>query len=188
MAYRHKEDINLLHNIEGPVGSFDIFYSWVFKIGKHILIGVEVLVVIAFIFKIFLDSTYASVVNKSNSLQSKLNSTSMVTKVNKITKYQQSINTITSLETFKEKTGTTLYDILHLIPSGIVVTNVSLDINKFLISGTASTYAQLQILSNNFTHDSSQFSNVLIPQLTNSSLQSINNINFSLSANLINKQ
>ncbi len=188
MAYRHKEDINLLHNIEGPVGSFDIFYSWVFKIGKHILIGVEVLVIIAFVFKIFLDSTYASVANKSTSLQSQLNSTLMVTKVSKILKYQNSINTITSLETFREKTGVTLYDILHLIPSGIVVTNVSLNINKFLISGTAVTYAQLQDLSNNFSNDSSQFSSVIIPQLTNSSLQSINNINFSLSANLVNKQ
>ncbi len=188
MAYRHKEDINLLHNVEGPVGSFDIFYSWVFKVGKHILIGVEVLVIIAFIFKIFLDSTYASVAHKSESLQSQLSSSSMVNKVNKISKYQQSINTITRLETFREKTGTTLYNILHLIPSGIVVSNVSLDINKFLISGTAVTYAQLQDLSNNFTNDSSQFSNVIIPQLTNSSLQSINNINFSLSANVINKQ
>ncbi|MCL4392881.1 PilN domain-containing protein [Patescibacteria group bacterium] len=188
MIYKNKSNINLLNNIEAPKGTFDILYSWFFKFGRHIVVAVGLVVIIAFIFKFIADQQYNSAIGKEKHLQSILNSSQMQKKITEITSYQSKMLSISQVNTLTYHPATILSDILNLIPAGIVVSSVSFNVNNISISGTAVSYSDLQSLSNNFVNDSKIFNNVLIPQLTNSALESSSNINYSLTANIVKKK
>lgn len=188
MIYKNKSDINLLHNIELPQGTFDMLYNWVFKFGRHILIAVGLIVVIAFVFKFIADQQYNSAIAKEVKLQTTINSKSMQSKISEVNSYQSKILSIMQVNNLTYRPANILSDILNLLPTGIVISSVSFNINNITLAGTSVSYSDLQTLSNKFVNDSSIFNNVLIPQLTNSSLEGSSNINFSLTADIVNKK
>lgn len=188
MVHKNKNDINLIYNIESPKNTFDILYTWLFKFGRHILITVGLIVIIAFIFKYIADQQYNNAIAKETKLQNTLNNKTTQKKITEITQYQSKMISINSVNNLTYKPATILSDILTLFPTGIVISSVSFNTKNISLSGTSVTYQDLQTLSNNFVNDSHVFNNVLIPQLTNSALESTNNINFSLTANMVYKK
>ncbi len=181
-----RDTINLLNNIKEPQNSFDLFYNWVFSYGKYILIGFEVIVILVFIAKVTVDQEYNFAVQSSQNLQNRLNSPIIQSETRKINAYQSKILTVLNLYDYHYHSDYILNKILALSNPGISMSSITLNNNILTINGTSLNYQDLQTLSNSFQADNKDFSNVLIPSLSDSQNNlSASNITFSLSAKII---
>lgn len=180
------DGINLLNNIDAPKNSFDLFYLWATKYGRYIVIGVEVVTIIIFGIKFIINQEYDSAVSNSLNIQSKLESSSTVKKIDTISSYQGKISALSNVYAIHVHDEYYLNKVISLIPQTIYVSGISLQSNKMNITGTANSYSDIQNLENNFKSDTKDFSNVLVSQLSNSSSssQGQSGIQYSLSFNI----
>lgn len=142
--------INLLTAQVQPQGRWDRIYGWTVNTAKYIIVGTELLVLMAIGFRFYLDG-------KINDIDKDIQDQKDILKnrSDEETSVRYVAGSLTSLSRL-EKTDYTLTPyykrILEIVPSGVVLQNISVTINGVDLSGNVSSYETLRQLENSISN------------------------------------
>lgn len=132
-------NLNLLQQMEKPQGAWDKVYSWVFTVGRYVIIGVEVIVLLGFVVRFSLD-------RKNNDLKDKIE-----TKVNMLKAQSESeaelrqvqgvLTNFSSIIKNQQPISSRLTKILGLIPSEMKLKSISITQSRISLELSAPSYS-----------------------------------------------
>lgn len=173
------KDLNLLNPLESPKGFWEDMYFWVSLVGRYIVIGISIFVIVVFIGRIALNTILVNSNNKITSEVSQLHSTYQTqTKAENMLTYVNSLATVNRLKTtksgFVQEFFSTIPANSSIFISSTIITNTNISIN-----GVADNYQDLQSFNDAYLQ-SAYYKNVQLTTLIKSSNQY--GINFTLTA------
>jgi Tfp pilus assembly protein PilN len=138
-----KKTINLL-----PVSEFEKsvagqIFSWFVKIGRYIVIGTELVVIVAFVSRFLLDKELTDLNESIKEKQAVISSYSDLE--SRVTFLQNRISAIARLDSQKLNGYKTLDSLAQLTPSDVYLDSLSLNNKKIEVEAVAGSDASLQI-------------------------------------------
>jgi len=142
-----KKTINLL-----PVSEFEKsvagqIFSWFVKIGRFIVIGTELVVIVAFVSRFLLDKELTDLNESIKEKQTVISSYGNLE--NKVRLLQNRISAISKLDSQKLNSTKTLDNFARLTPSDVYLDSLSLNNNNIEAEAVAGSDASLQIFLQN---------------------------------------
>lgn len=143
--------LNLLQPNATPKSSWDKIYEWVFKVGRYIIIGVEIVVVAAFAARFGLDQ-------KNNDLKENLDAkVSLIQRQeefeDKIRDIQKNLRNISILINDQETMASTIESALGKIPNSVKIDNLSFNTNRITMNCRATSYETIDKIETSFDND-----------------------------------
>ncbi len=138
MAKTKKKTINLLEPIGQPNDAWTAAYNWVLNIGRYMMLSVEILVLIVFFSRVFLD-------RQNNDLTGQINDNVTILSNSQFRNQEvffQNLHSIffdiTTLKAIQPINSSLISSVLSSIPAGLTVENFTFDTNKVSmnVSGT----------------------------------------------------
>ncbi len=155
--------LNLLPTSAFEKSSAGKIIAWFLNIGKYLLIAVEVIVIVAFIFRFFLDKKLSDINEEIKQRQQQLHSFGNLEE--EFLALQKKINTLKALAAEQLPTDQALTTIARLLPSDIYLTKFSLKPETLSLEAVSFSEASLAtfLLS---LQESKQFEDINLTSLS----------------------
>lgn len=176
-----KKDINLLPKSDFEKSGLGKLFHWFLRVGRFIVIGTELVVIIAFVARFKLDRDLTNINESIKEKQTAINSYGDLE--NKIRFLQERVNTIRKLQPTQLQVTQILTDLEKITPTDIYLDSLVINQNKFKTDAVALSDASMSFFLQNLQKDQ-RFENVNLSSLTTGgSVES--DIKFTVSANIV---
>ena len=151
MAKELPKALNLLDPAEKPTSAWDKIYVWVFSIGRYIIIGVEMIVLLAFASRFVLD-------RRNNDLKESLDVKVRILQDQKeieseLRRVQSILNNFSDMIDCQKLISPKLTDILDDIPDEFEIDSISVTQSSVNFSGLAPSYEVIKTLEEDLRED-----------------------------------
>ncbi len=130
MSKKLPKSINLMDTINPPGDTFTIFYEWSFKIGKYLLIFVQILVIAVFVVRLTVDKINNDLTRDINSRVELLTAGDMQKNEIKYRMFEVLFEDLNTLDSDREKNSRRIVSVLDNIPGDISLENYSFSDNS----------------------------------------------------------
>ncbi|MBN1618114.1 hypothetical protein JW887_02105 [Candidatus Dojkabacteria bacterium] len=143
--------INLLEPTFEPKNTWDKIYDWVFAVGRYIIVGVELVVILAFFSRFYLDV-------KNNDLKDSMEAKVLAldeqaSNERKLRRIENSLVNLSLILENQELKSSDIEDALDKIPSGVTLDSFTISEDSLLMACHASSYDPIKKLENNLRLD-----------------------------------
>ncbi len=152
MAAQKKNHINLLPQEEFESSTIGRILKWLLSTFRYIVIGTEMIVMVAFLSRFWLDARSADLINAINQKQSIISSYS--TFENQFRSVQEKLKTFQRFASLNQKASPILTDISSRLPGDIILTNVMLNNSKLQITAQTANSTSASAFVNNLNSSS----------------------------------
>lgn len=151
MAQELPKALNLLDPAEKPTSAWDKIYLWVFSIGRYVIIGVELVVLLAFAGRFVLD-------RRNNDLKESIDVKVRILQEQKeieseLRRIQAILNNFSDIIECQEIISPKLTDILDDIPDEFELDSISISQASVNFSGIAPSYEVIKTLEDDLKED-----------------------------------
>lgn len=155
-----QSSINLLEPINQPNDTWTSLYNWVFKIGRYLLLGIEILVLIVFFSRFVLDKVNNDLTDEINDKVAILSNKQFRADEFKYRNIQSLLSDVTLVNKQQVLGSSYVASVLSSIPSGLTLSRYSYDSNRVTMNVLGS---DLEIIRNyEFSlRQNSTYSNIL---------------------------
>ncbi len=140
MSKKLPRSVNLIETIAPPGDAFTIFYEWAFKVGKFLLIGVQVIVIIVFVMRLSVDRIRNDLTSDINNQVELLMMPDFRKNEAKFRDLQTLFEDFSKLDETHQRNARQIVSVLDSIPENIELENFSF--NNGAISSSFSVMAQ----------------------------------------------
>jgi len=142
MAKQLPKSLNLLHETGKPVNTWDKIYTWVFAVGRYVIIGVELIVLLGFVARFSLDRQRNDL---KDSIDAKVGMLEAQTDVEaNLRRVQATLASFSSMIENQKIISTQFNKIQGKIPSDVDVSSFSISQTSIGISCSAPSYEVVQ--------------------------------------------
>ena len=178
-----KNTINLLSISAKPLTFWEKFYIWALSIGRYIIIIVELIVLLAFLYKFKVDHDLA---NLQSDIKANIDVyNSETNNINKITTYQEQMSAQSQAMNNQQVAAPILQHTVSLVPSSIslgsldLVTNTSIQITGRINGTGTDQLTTIQQLATTFKNDP-DYTNVILSNVTTDSTSKVTTFNLTM--------
>ncbi len=143
---KNNQDINLLPQEEFDTSTFGRTLRWLLTTFRYIVIGTEMIVMIAFLSRFWLDAKSSELTNRINEQKGVI--TSYSTFEQKFRSTQNKLQTFAEFSKNSTKVSPVLDEISSKIPSDVTLTEISINTESVQISGQTTNESSLSVFIN----------------------------------------
>lgn len=159
MSKKLPKSINLMDTVNPPGDTFTIFYEWSFKIGKYLLIFVQILVIAVFVMKLTVDRINNDLTRDINTRVDLLTADDMQKNEIKYRMLEVLFLDLEELDSDRERNARRVVSVLDNIPDEISLENYSFSENRITGSFVADTLSDVRSYES-FLKQSPEYANV----------------------------
>ncbi len=148
MRKKLRESVNLLSPVQPPEDMFTIFYNWVVTVGKFLLISIQIVVVVVFVVRLYLDKANNDLTRDINDNMAVLSTPEIKNEEEQYRRVQLLFEDMAILDQHQARNSSRIVAILDSIPSYILLENFTF--HDYLVTGEfiASSFEDLKSYEN----------------------------------------
>jgi hypothetical protein len=133
MRKKRTKSVNLLSPVQPPEDVFTIFYNWILTAGKILLISIQIVVIVVFVVRLYLDRANNDLTREINDNIAVLSRPEIKDEEELYRRVQFLFKDITLLDQNQERNAKRIVSILDSIPSYIILEKFSF--NNYRVTG-----------------------------------------------------